>query len=265
MKKGILILFIMIFSLSSYSQLNGWFFVNTEADLLTGLISVYDFNQVPDQYELEDQYGSNDFPFSGAPTVYPTQAQSGILSYSYSFGSTTILKRTTIDANLMAFHTISVWVKRTNNSSDGQIVSNYYGGYVSQNHYNIMLKSNGSSNAIVCEYRDDSGVNLSLSYYPGSDIWQNNWVHIVYVIGNNYQYIYINGTKEATGINGDGDVNVRTVADPDRIGYREDENGVPTNHFIGNIDQLIYWSIELTQTQITRLVKGGYGLAYVNW
>jgi len=236
-----------------------------KVDLLTGLISAYDFNELPTDYTLIDNEGSNDFPFSGLPTVYPTQGETGVMSYSYLFdGTDDYIKRSSADNNLtpVTNHSVSVWVKRAGagSSATGYIISRW-NLLVNDPFYYMSLND---SDVLIFSYADNTITVKEISYSPGSDIWTGNWKHIVYTRSGTTMKLYVNGSLVSTDTGGNGSANQTSSTYCDTFGVSY-ISGSKAGYFNGYIDQTAIWSIALSQSQITELYNNGIGLVYTNW
>jgi hypothetical protein len=207
-----------------------------------------------------DSYGNNDFVNYNA-----TINQAGKIGTSYLFnGSTSYLERPTVDNNLnpQYYHSVSMWVKRAGTSSHdrGTIITkgrNVHGYY--SYHYSIHDYNDTGNEDYLSYYLFSGTTSVGFNYDPGSDIWTNNWVHVVITRSNYDVKEYVNGTlvqSEILSINSA----YQSVTTGDFIGV--DEDG--WYYFNGYIDQIRIWSIELTQCDVTALYNNGDGVAYVN-
>jgi hypothetical protein len=238
--------------------------------LKTGLISVWDFEETSGT-NVVDTHSNNDLTNVGA-----TINQTGKLSQCYSYdGSDDYVYFNAASTNLqpVSYHSISAWVKRLGNStggaaSTGVIMSKYW----STTNVRIYLFDITNSdwptnpNRLRWAYWDSSNT-MGASYYdPNSDIWTNEWMHIVATRSTTTMKIYVNGNNVATETDqGNGSMQQSTGTVRDTIGCVSRSSFTPDLFFNGLIDQVAVWNITLSQEQVNALYNSGDGNAYSNW
>jgi hypothetical protein len=239
-------------------------------ELKTGLISVWDFEETSGT-SVADTHSNNDLTNVGA-----TINQTGKLSQCYSYDGYD--DRVYFDAasdNLtpISNHSISAWVKRLGNStggaaSTGVIMSKYWSTFNFRIYWIDITNSNWPTdpNRLRWEYWDSTSTKGTCNYVPISDIWTNEWMHIVVTRNTTTMKIYVNGNNVATETDqGNGSMIQTTSTVRDTIGCVSRSSFTPDLFFNGLIDQVAVWNITLSQEQVKQLYNGNNGFPYSNW
>jgi hypothetical protein len=257
-------------------QNNKRIYVKTGINLRTGLIAVYDFEETSGAIAYDNTPSSYNLTIGNNVALN----QTGILSkcFNYNASTTAYCYYNSASNNLdpISNHSIAMWVKRLGDAKNGAgsttnmigtLISKYWsaGGY---RVYFMQLHNATHStdpNKLSTNYWDSANVGTSITYVPASDIWTNNWNHIVYTRAGSSMNLYINGDNVASLSGGNGSMKQQTATVRDYIGALNRSSYTPDQFFNGLIDQTAIWNIELTQAQVTALYNGGSGLAYTNW
>jgi hypothetical protein len=161
---------------------------------------------------------------------------------------------------------VSAWVYRLGNSVDATeaIASRYF---ASNGYRDWIVGIEQSDKSLRWHYQDSALTHNLLYYYPGSDIWTNNWVHVVCTRFGASMKIYINGVLEASNTLGNG---LSSAADSSsnatfNIGNVARSATTPDLYFYGRLEQVAVWNRELTQADVDNLYNSGAGRAYSSW
>jgi hypothetical protein len=240
--------------------------------LLTGLISVYDFEETVGSVAYDTTASSNDLTITGA-TLNQTGKLNQCFDYSGSF-QYCVYNQANNNLAPTSNHSISAWIKREGNAQDGgggtqgagQIMSKYYSSTGNRQYTFGLINDNNPStpNRVQVSYYDTSNTGTFLNYDPPTDIWTNNWMHVVYTRSGADMSFYVNGLLVATSSGGNGSMRQATTY-RDYIGACNRSSYTPDQFFNGKIDQVAVWSVELSHAQVRGLYNVGAGLPYTLW
>jgi hypothetical protein len=114
-------------------------------------------------------------------------------------------------------------------------------------------------------YYDSTDTAAAVTYSPGSDIWTNNWNHIVYTRDISVMKLYLNGNLVKTTPGGNGFMQQTTTTVRDYFAALHNSTYTPDQLFNGLIDQVAIWNITLDQDQINALWNNNMGRPYSEW
>jgi hypothetical protein len=184
-------------------------------------------------------------------SITPTADRFGNPNKSYSFSGNGHVQLPSI--NLPSF-TINVWVKRLPkvSGSYNTIICKHYSASFTNSSYLLYSES----------YQDDfctpniyytSTTNKPASIYATGSSWcDNNWHMITGVLNSSALKIYFDGVL----INSASGAIAKSTNFPTLIGAAYSNSGVVGNQNFGQIDDVGFWNIALTQQEITALYKG---------
>jgi len=254
----------------AHSANNFFFGLNKETgaapsvDLLTGLVSVWEFDETSGT-TATDAHGTFDGTSSNA-----TVNQAGILDKCYLYNGTTSI----VDmGNNLGFDenqefTYSVWFKRASTSVNFQTLisktetsGNYRGQWFSIRESDSATLPNRLS--LTIRSQNINGYRIIVD--GETQLTGTGWYHVIATYdgsgSRNGVTMYVNGVAESvTPL--ETDLTGTTLnAKPFQVGVRDSS----TFFFTGNIDQTAVWSKVLTQPEVTSLYNSGSGLAYSSW
>jgi len=236
--------------------------------LKVGLISCWEFNESSGT-DLFDVYGGLDFTNVGCKVN-----QTGILDKAYNFDGTNDrceYNTNNNDLSPQANHSTSMWFKRLGDSAadtGSSLLSKYYSSAGLRIYYRALYATTHATldNQLRHSYWDTTNTSTDLYYDPGSDIWTDNWKHVVFTREGNSLKTYVNAVEVAGGTGGNGSMQQTThSAVEDMIGAVSKSSTVPDTFFEGLIDQTASWNVALSRGQVSALYNNGSGLAYTSW
>lgn len=200
---------------------------------------------------------------------FATPNITGKLNTAYQFaGNDSIIKSAVAGDYLTPFFagSISTWVKRLGAGTDA---SQYFNAkYVSNNGHRCFLFGMYATgdDRLRYSYYDTGNSATSIYYSPGSDIWTNEWRHIVMTRDGPDIDLYVDGSWVAAGSGGNGSIRSAVQSyDYVTMGGIMKSNTWGDNFFNGLIDQTAYWGRKITAPEVTQLWNGGAGLLFDNW
>ena len=238
-------------------------------DLLTGLLSVWEFDETSGTVAYDGTSSDRDLTIVGA-TVNQTGKQGkcilldGVNDYAYW--------NVASDALNTDNFTISAWIYRTGNSTGGGataggIMTKYYSGTGYRCYGTAVMNSNDATypNGFQFYYYNTSNGITSVIWLPGSDIWTNDWVHVVFTKNSTTIALYVDGEYKDGATGTIAAVKKMTATVRDMIGGWSRSSTTPDCFFKGYIDQPAKWNYALSQEQIDGLFNDGNGLAFSAW
>lgn len=202
----------------------------------------------------------------------PTLNQSGKITSSIEFnGSTQYLRypNLAIGSSVLAplrELSVSAWVYRLGDSVDiTEVIASRY--FASNGYRDWTVGIERSDKSLRWHYQDSALNHNILYYYPGSDIWTNNWVHVVCTRLGASMKIYINGVLEAsntlgTGLSNSADSSSNATFN---IGNVASSSSMPDLYYYGRLEQVAVWNKQLSQDDVNRLYNIGNGRAFTEW
>ena len=137
--------------------------------------------------------------------------------------------------------TIEAWINfQSGGSNSPRIISKQTDEWGTPGDYAIYLNGTGTSTTLAF------WINGITSISSNSTIYQNNWYHIACVYNGTQMKIYINGVLDKVQ-------SVIGTHTPTTTNLTFGRKGVGSNYldkFKGNLDEIRFWNIERTQTQI---------------
>ena len=211
--------------------------------LSDNLDAYYDFDETSGT-TVNDQVGTNDGTHSAGVTVN----QTGKIDKCILLGGESAPPVLDIPSDgYSTSWSFSLWMKK---ASGGDSASQR------------ILEGEGGSNPVFT-FESTSATELTIYGGGGATQWDTGWVptngtwyHVVYVMdtaGTNTQYLYINGSEEAT------QNNTRTHTGSNWV---VGNNSSGTRTFAGNIDELGFWDKALSAAEASELYGGGSGKSY---
>jgi len=251
----------------SVFQYHLWPIETKEIDLKENLISVWELDETSGTTAY-DSYGSYDFTHSNV-TINQTGKSGKAADYNGTNSQT--YKPTSDNIVPTDNFTIAAWVKREGNSGStsnmGAVMGKYYGGSGRQYILAIYDSDHGTyPNQGRLLYYDTNNSQINVRVNVGSDIWTDNWVHIIGIKEGDELSIYVNNGKwsnSATG--GNGTMSSDTIYCKDQIGSVTHSASTPDFVFNGLIDQVGLWSECLNSDKRSALYNSGNGKAYSEW
>lgn len=147
---------------------------------------------------------------------------------------------------------IQAWVDPSSLPSSGD-----QAWFINKNRaYRIGLENTGGTTKIISEFRDGSGNYEDLQGTTLSDV-SGGWYHVVFTFDDSLNRIrlYVNGDQVAFKTHNSSTVNNNS---PLSIGRRQDTD---SGYYGGKIDEVAYWSTELSAEAITALYNSGTPLS----
>jgi hypothetical protein len=148
---------------------------------------------------------------------------------------------------------LSCWVNAAATLDYGGVVLKH--DFSSDNGYAI-LRSGANAGKTRCIVTDSGGG--TKQYDSSLTAFDSTWHHICFTFGGGVLKIYIDQVLDAspTLITNDAVTNLRGTAVGLRFGSQL-SGGTPSNYYVGKLDEVSVWGIELSQAEVTALASGG--------
>lgn len=183
---------------------------------------------------------------------------SGKINSAFTFNGTTEYVDSNFDYVVDASNPLSIsfWFKTTSASADRLLGSLKEGGAVDPR---IQIFMNIVANKIGFQIQGDGGTQISTS--GSTTINDDNYHHVLLVLTTTTQKLYLDGnaTPEISETTNTGDV---TLTGNDFFIGALNLRGSASDFFDGTIDEVGFWTEELTATNASELYNSGSGFAY---
>ena len=226
----------------------------------TGLVSYWKADE--SSGNMADSAGSNTLTNNNTATFTTGKINNAavIAVSGAKFFSITDAAQTGLDPT--GDFSIQAWVyptTLTNGQTYSMFIKDYAGGGGTARGY--WLRTDGTSktpDALI--FNANAAGNTGVTCTTAMSV--NNWYHLVVTYdyisdGGSKLTIYLNGTQEAQSTTAVGPVQ-NTAATLGLGGRPQDAS----EYFEGRIDEIGFWNVELTSSQVTDLYNSGNGLAY---
>ena len=235
---------------SAYSNEIGIAVVPAPINLVSGLVSVWEFDETSGSVAI-DQVGGNDGILGNGITLN----QEGLINKSCLYdrsSSAQIEASSSLDFNDSDI-SISIWIKWDGSIQTGESdwMSLFLKGSVYNDcEYQVLIKRDVSSNQSIRAYVN-GGTRISNTITLGTD-----WRHFVFTYDHSYVRLYIDGIEFG---------NSEYSAPVPESSYNFFTSGRDRYFFGGLIDQTSIWDRALTADEISVLYNSGDGLSYSQW
>ena len=237
MKKMIILLSFLISVFNLISQVPNYVPIN-------GLVGWFPFNA----NTLDESGNGNHGVIIGGVT--PSPDRFGTPNSSYNFTGNGHVQLPSI--NLPSF-TINAWVKRLPNVTGVTVICKHYSSSTVNSSY-LLFSQSANDGFCTPNVYYTSTTNIPASINANGSSWcDNNWHMLTGVLTSSFLKIYFDGVL----INFQGGAVAKSTNFATLIGAQYSNSGVVSNQNFGQIDDVGFWNVALTDCEIRNLYQAG--------
>jgi hypothetical protein len=207
----------------------------------------------PGDGNANDIQGTNNGTLAGSGTTFPV----GEVGQAFSFsGSGYVSVNNSSSLNPTAAMTVDAWVKTTNSSVEGSLMSKFQhsNGAASDDSYYLGINGVGSPGTL--RWQLDTPLGDFILNSPTLNIFDGQFHHVAATYDGSLMVIYVDGQSVASrSANGA----IQTTTTPLYLGAAIDASvvGATGRFFVGQLDEVDIFNRALTQTEIQSIFNAG--------